>query len=39
MTREGDIWTCIECGQEQGRHDQWFEGKCDKCHEKDLESE
>jgi predicted ATP-dependent serine protease len=35
MTREEDIWTCSECGQEQGRHDQWFEGKCEKCHEEE----
>jgi predicted ATP-dependent serine protease len=39
MTREEDIWVCYECEQLQGRHDQWFEGKCEKCHEKDLENE
>jgi predicted ATP-dependent serine protease len=37
MTRQEDIWTCSECGQEQGRHDQWFEGKCEKCHEQETE--
>ena len=31
MTREEDIWSCSECEQEQGRHDQWFEGKCGDC--------
>lgn len=37
MTREEDIWSCTECGTLQGRHDQWFEGKCEKCHEEETE--
>jgi len=37
MTRAEDIWSCSECGQEQGRHDQWFEGVCEKCHEQETE--
>lgn len=39
MTREEDIWVCYQCEQLQGRHDQWFEGKCEKCHKEDLENE
>jgi len=32
MTHEEDIWYCDECGGEQGRHDMWFGGVCEKCH-------
>jgi hypothetical protein len=33
MTRQEDVWHCYECGDEQGRHDMWFEGDiCGKCH-------
>lgn len=32
MTREEDIWCCSKCGQEQGRHDNWFEDEtCGDC--------
>ena len=31
MTREEDIWNCEDCGQTQGRHDMWFDGKCGEC--------
>ena len=33
MTHEEDIWYCDECGAEQGRHDMWFDGLCEKCNE------
>ena len=26
MTHYEDIWECSECGQEQGRHDMYFDG-------------
>lgn len=33
MTRKEDVWHCSKCGDEQGRHDMWFdEGVCGKCH-------
>ena len=35
MTHEQDIWKCYECGNEFGRHDQFFDGKCENCH-KDI---
>lgn len=35
MTHTEDIWTCTECGDEQGRHDMYFDGICEKCHSKD----
>lgn len=39
MTREEDIWYCLECGNPQGRHDIWFEGDiCSNCNEEKLES-
>jgi hypothetical protein len=31
MTKQDDIWNCTECGSEQGRHDQWFDGVCGEC--------
>ena len=31
MTKAEDIWTCTECGTEQGRHDQYFDGICEGC--------
>jgi len=31
MRRIEDIWCCTECGTEQGRHDQWFDGICEGC--------
>ncbi len=31
MTRTEDIWCCTECGTEQGRHDQYFDGICEGC--------
>ena len=32
MTHEEDVWTCHECGELKGRHDQWFDGDlCEKC--------
>lgn len=37
MTKSHDIWECTQCGQEQGRHDMWFEGDlCGNC--KDMET-
>lgn len=37
MTREEDIWYCSECGDEQGRHDMWFEGDiCGDCNSKKM---
>lgn len=32
MTRADDVWCCEECGKEQGRHDQFFDGICQECH-------
>jgi hypothetical protein len=26
-------WECIECGCIKSKHDQWFEGLCEVCHE------
>jgi hypothetical protein len=31
MTRQEDIWNCTECGTFKGRHDQYFDGKCEDC--------
>lgn len=32
MTHTEGIWTCHDCGEQQGRHDQWFDGDvCEKC--------
>lgn len=39
MTREDDIWFCLECGTEHGRHDMWFDGICGNCESKKLTSE
>lgn len=34
MTRDEDKWRCNHCGDEQGRHDMWFEGDiCGKCND------
>lgn len=34
MTRNEDKWHCTQCGDEQGRHDMWFEGDtCGSCHD------
>jgi hypothetical protein len=37
MTHEQDIWKCYECGNEFGRHDQFFDGKCENCHKETVE--
>ena len=35
MTKHEDIWQCFNCGEEQGRHDLWFEGGfCESCNRK-----
>jgi hypothetical protein len=31
MTHAEDIWNCTECGTAKGRHDQYFDGKCEGC--------
>jgi hypothetical protein len=31
MTREEDIWYCLECNKAQGRHDMYFDGLCGHC--------
>lgn len=32
LTKEHDTWSCHECGDLQGRHDQWFDGDiCERC--------
>lgn len=32
VTEKRYIWPCYECGDFQGKHDQWFEGDiCEKC--------
>jgi hypothetical protein len=31
MTKQEDIWSCTECNQQQGRHDQFFDGVCESC--------
>lgn len=33
MTRQEDIWTCEKCSKQQGRHDLFFDGICEECHE------
>lgn len=34
-TKINDIWTCANCGNLQGKHDQWFEGDiCETCYVK-----
>lgn len=35
MTRQEDIWNCEQCDQAYGRHDQWFDGICEKCNAKE----
>ena len=36
MTKNEDKWHCTHCGDEQGRHDMWFDGdKCGKCHDEE----
>lgn len=33
-------WDCTECGTQQGKNDQWFEGDiCGECHDQVLTSE
>ena len=39
MTHKEDIWECIECGQEQGRHNMYFDGICGDCDVKILTEE
>ena len=39
MTHEQDIWHCYKCGNQFGRHDQFFDGDCEKCHESELAKE
>lgn len=35
VTKRADIWVCFNCGNLQGKHDQWFEGDiCEVCYEK-----
>lgn len=37
LTKQYDIWSCYECSQLKGRHDQWFEGDiCEDCHKPSL---
>jgi hypothetical protein len=32
LTKQYDIWSCLECGEFKGRHDLWFEGDiCEEC--------
>lgn len=31
MTKQEDIWNCTECDTAKGRHDQYFDGKCEDC--------
>ncbi len=35
--RRDDLWTCTQCGDEQGRHDQYFDGVCEKCNTENEE--
>jgi hypothetical protein len=35
--RRDDLWECTCCGNEFGRHDQYFDGKCEKCNEEQGE--
>lgn len=30
-THNEDIWTCTDCGNQFGRHDMYFDGKCGSC--------
>ena len=39
MTHQEDIWKCSECGQEQGRHDMYFDGICEDCNVRKLTEE
>jgi hypothetical protein len=32
LTKQEDIWNCFECSELKGRHDQYFNGRCEKCH-------
>ena len=32
MTREDEIWFCLECTKAQGRHAMYFDGACGECH-------
>jgi len=34
-----DIWECAQCGCQYGRHDMWFDGICEACHEENEEKE
>jgi len=34
MTKQNDIWQCSDCGKFQGKHDMWFDGKCESCKNK-----
>lgn len=35
MTKQEDIWQCFNCGEQKGRHDQWFSGDlCESCNRK-----
>jgi hypothetical protein len=35
MTKQEDIWNCFNCGNQQGRHDMWFDGDiCEECFSK-----
>jgi DNA-directed RNA polymerase subunit RPC12/RpoP len=38
MTHQEDIWKCYKCGNEFGRHDQFFDGECEECHNRDSEN-
>jgi hypothetical protein len=39
LTKSEDIWTCFECSELKGRHDQYFDGRCEKCHADKQERE
>lgn len=36
MRTRNDYWQCCECGQAQGKHDQYFDGICESCHSEIL---
>lgn len=36
MTHAHDIWVCNHCTNPKGRHDLYFDGICEKCHDKLL---